>query len=110
GAAMKHALENGQLPEKTIALVHLVGEELPASCLGARTYLRRAKENGERIAAAIVLDMIGVDRTGKRTVQIAPGRHPASLAIAAEVKRSIADLRLELRPVLRPYGSRKSFL
>lgn len=107
---MRAALDRGVELERTVQLVHLVGEELPASCLGARTYLARARETEDRIAGVIVLDMIGVDRSGRRKVQLSPGRNPASLHIAAEVKRSIADLELDLRPVLRPFGSRKSFL
>jgi hypothetical protein len=43
-------------------------------------------------------------------VQLSPGRDVRSLAVAAEVKRAIADLGLDLRAVLRPYGARKSFL
>jgi hypothetical protein len=95
--------------ERTIELVHLVGEELPADCLGARTLLHERSPKAP-IAAAIVLDMIGVDRTGRRKIQLSAGRPAASLALAAELKRAIGELGIDLRPVLRPYGARRSFL
>jgi hypothetical protein len=104
--AARSALDRGVLFQRSIALAHLVGEELPADGVGAKSFLQHAGP----IHAAIVLDMIGVDRTGKRRIQISPGRHPASLLVAGEVKRSIAELGLELRPVIRPFGARKSFL
>src|SRR5262249_25413648 len=60
---MRDAMRRGEpAPRRTIELVHLVGEELPADCLGARTFIRNAKERGARISAVFVLDMIGVDR------------------------------------------------
>jgi hypothetical protein len=107
---MRASLDRGHRPKRTIELVHLVGEELPADCLGARTFLRDARARNRKIAAAIVLDMIGVDRKGERKLQVSVGRNPASLSIASAVERAISDLRLDLRPILRPYGTRKSFL
>lgn len=110
GAVMRRALDEGVELSRSIELVHLVGEELPADCLGARTYVERAKREKQKIAAVVLMDMIGVDRTGKRKVQLSPGNSPRSLELAAEVKRGIVDLHLQLKPILRPYGSRKSFL
>jgi hypothetical protein len=110
GAIMREVLDSGVELGRTIELVHLVGEELPADCLGARNYLERARREKQLIAAVLVLDMIGVDRTGTRKMQLSPGDSPFALELAAEVKRAIADLHLDLTPVLRPYDSRKSFL
>lgn len=110
GAVMREVLDSGIELGRTIELVHLVGEELPADCLGARAYVERARREKQAIAAVLLMDMIGVDRTGKRKVQLSPGNSPGALELAAEVKRGIVDLHLELKPILRPYGSRKSFL
>src|SRR5205814_640397 len=108
---MAHLMKNGKKRmRRSIDLVHLVGEELPADCLGARTFIKQAKARATKIAGVIVLDMIGVDRQGKRKVQLSVGRHPESTAIAGEVQKVITDLHLNLRPVVRPYGTRKSFL
>jgi Zn-dependent M28 family amino/carboxypeptidase len=110
GALLGQKLREGIRLRKTIRIVHLVGEEMPADCLGGRAFVRWAREHEEPILGAIVLDMIGVDRRRTRKVQISVGEHPQSLTLAAVVKASIHALGLDLRPVLRPFGSRRSFL
>jgi len=110
GHLLQAKLAQGARLGKTIKLVHLVGEELPASCLGARAFVKQARARGETIDAAVVMDMIGVDRVGRRKVQLSVGRPEGSLEIARVAKTAIADQRLALRPVLRPFGSRRSFL
>jgi hypothetical protein len=110
GHLMRAQLRQGTRLAKTIKLVHLVGEELPANCLGGRAFVDEAKRRGDRLAGVIVMDMIGVDRTKRGKMQIAVGRPAGSAEMAAEVKRVVTDLGLDLKPVLRPYGARKSFL
>ncbi len=110
GAFLSAEKKKGVRFGKTIKLVHLVGEEMPADCLGGRAYVRDAKKRGDRIGGVIVLDMIGVDRKDKKKFQISVGRDPRSLEIAERVKRAVQEHDLDLKPVFRPYGSRKSFL
>lgn len=110
GRLLSEARRDGVRLGKTIKLAHLVGEELPANCLGGRAMVRDAVQKGEKIAGVVVLDMIGVDRAGRRKMQISAGRHSESVAMAARVKDAVDRLDLDLKPIFRPFGARKSFL
>ncbi len=107
---IKAERDRGMRFEKTIKLVHLVGEEMPSDCLGGRAYVRDAKKRGDEIAGVIVMDMIGVDREKTKTMQISPGNSAASRAIAAQAEKAVGELGLDLNPVIRPFGSKQSYL
>lgn len=109
-AFLKQQLDQGVKLGHPVKIVHLVGEEFPASCLGGRVFLKNALERKEQLAGVVVLDMIGVDRTKQRKVQLSVGRNDASLEMAALVKAAVRGSDLDLKPVLRPFNSRKSYL
>ncbi len=64
-------------PRRTIRLLHLTGEEYPTDCLGARHYAEAMLRRGERVAAFLVMDMIGRKLDGG-SFQLNEGEVPAS--------------------------------
>ena len=110
GELLSACRTNGVRLKKTVKLVHLVGEEMPADCLGARAYVKRAVARREKIAGVFVMDMIGVDREGRKKLQLCPGRSAASRELAGRIERKVGELGLDLRPVVRTYGAQTSYL
>ena len=103
-----------------LRLVHLVGEEFPADCLGARVYVHDALARREKIAGLVLMDMIGWAGAGGRmedpVFQLNLGEHPASLKLCGAALQAFAALRAKnlvpraLAPVLRRRFDRESYL
>jgi hypothetical protein len=100
----------GKKPARTIKLLHLNGEELPGDCAGARHYVAGALQRAEKIAAVVVMDMIGVNRQRDRVFQISAGRHPHSLALADMALNASKVYAQGLKPVIRSSESPLSYL
>lgn len=97
-------------PARTIKLLHLNGEEFPGDCAGARHYVAAAMKRREKIAAVIVMDMIGVNRQRDGVFQISAGRNPQSLALADLALNASATYARRLKPILRTSESALSYL
>jgi hypothetical protein len=97
-------------PARTIKLLHLNGEEFPGDCAGARHYVAEAMKRQEKIAAVIVMDMIGVNRQRDRVFQISAGRHPQSLALADMALNAAGTYAKGLKPQVRSSEAPLSYL
>lgn len=103
-----------------IRLVHLVGEEFPADCLGARAYVEHALAARERIHGLVLMDMIGYagerGRLDDPVFQLNLGEHPASARLTGAALQAFAALRTRglvpgsLRPEVRRRFDRHSYL
>ncbi|MBI4860231.1 MAG: M28 family peptidase [Candidatus Riflebacteria bacterium] len=108
------------VPKRGIRIVHMVGEEFPADCLGAREYVARALASREKIHGAIIVDMIGHagagDRLSDPIFQLNQGESPESARLTGAALQAFAALRKarlvppELKPVIRHRFDRRSFL
>ena len=97
-------------PQRSIWLVHLTGEEFPADDLGARALVSNLLNDRQDIAGLVLLDMIGFAGTGEPQFQINPGPHPASLQMASVALDAQADVSPQLKPLLEPRYSDRSYL
>ena len=97
-------------PQRSIWLVHLTGEEFPADDLGARALVSKLLGDRQDIAGLVLLDMIGFAGTGEPQFQINPGPHAASLQMASVALDAQADVSPQLKPLLEPRYSDRSYL
>jgi hypothetical protein len=118
-AAARHGPDRPELL-RGIRLLHLVGEEFPADCLGARVHVADVLARRERIHGLIVLDMIGHAGPGGRLAdpvfQLNQGEGAAAGRLTGAALQAFAALRRarlvppELRPVIRRRYERGSYL
>lgn len=98
-------------PRNPIWLVHLTGEEFPSDCLGARAFVSRLLGDRQDIAGLVLLDMIGyADGLDDSLFQLSPGDSDASMRLASVALDAAADVSPELRPLLEPRYSGRSYL